>query len=251
MVAIESSNGYKVGTFRTMISTVPPISVTDTDEFCFPIKTRRIYSPTPVLPISVTDTNVFCFPTESRRIYSSTPPGPPFETGIPGSWKLARTDDNGNIMMPMVLRTAGTRERTDVFGNKVQPTDVALFPDHYTPWYTRDPSSSGGYGPNLCFYIGGSEESEGCPKTAEPSTLSTTWWILPLSSPALALATSTTSSTWKPALLSSAHRGDRYHHSSSPTGARKPGKDTGYEPAGFAHHDSDGFNHRLFADQAI
>lgn len=70
-----------------------------------------------------------------RHVIYTTPPLP-----RRGYWTYPRTERNGDIMIPLVTRLAGPDFTRHVFGNEVQPSDSALFPESfvsiYLPEYT-------------------------------------------------------------------------------------------------------------------
>ncbi|KAK3328758.1 hypothetical protein B0H66DRAFT_1071 [Apodospora peruviana] len=89
------------------------------------------------------------------------------------SW-LASIDYEGNILIPLVTRLVA-EQRSDVFGNDVRSMDSAFFPDHFL-WVGLPDG-----GDNPCMYPLYTMYGK-CTST-EPSTLLTSWWILPLSKP--------------------------------------------------------------------
>jgi len=119
--------------------------------------------------------------TMSTDFYTFTT-GPLSELETRPNWEYASTDGSGNFIIPLVSRTADTL-LSDVFGNRVEPTDSAYFPDHYTRpgWGLED----GSYQINPCWYMQNPHALNPlvCNEPPEPSILSTSWWVLSLSKP--------------------------------------------------------------------
>ena len=126
---------------------------------------------------------------ESTLPFSSVYQTPPPLPEKP-SWAYPTTNMNGEIMMPLVIRTAGL-EQMDVFGNSLQPSDVAQFADIF---HSKRPPEGWVYN---CFFDGegppGFRWGRECTETA--TTLSTVWWALPLSGPKSTLPSTTDMTT--------------------------------------------------------
>ncbi|KAM7224616.1 hypothetical protein V8F06_000397 [Rhypophila decipiens] len=102
-------------------------------------------------------------------------------------WPYPRYSENGDILMPFVVRTAG-REIKDVYGNYVEPGDIATFPDGFQSIFFQDNEFNGCWGSLQRYNL----------KTGPPGRcsdpphviLSSVWWPLPLH-PKTATATTT------------------------------------------------------------
>lgn len=110
-------------------------------------------------------------PTLVAEQFYTTPPLP-----ARGYWAYHSTGENGDVMMPFVVRTAGP-EINDAYGNRVGPADTATFPEGFSSiWLDRVTF-------NLCWnsrYLNNlaSGPAMGCTATP-PAVLSTLWWRLP------------------------------------------------------------------------
>ncbi|KAM7198955.1 hypothetical protein V8F33_004692 [Rhypophila sp. PSN 637] len=123
----------------------------------------------------------------------TTPPPSDFWVGPYGyrTWQYPITDEKGNILMAFVTRTAGI-DMTDGFGNLVQSSDSALFPERWTgsAWPTVDATGSKSYFLNPCFW-GSDFDDPGdptgngkCFPTSEVTDpAATVWWTFPLARP--------------------------------------------------------------------
>ncbi|KAM7191887.1 hypothetical protein V8F33_008611, partial [Rhypophila sp. PSN 637] len=109
--------------------------------------------------------------------YPQTPPLAS-DVGFAPLWMYATTDAKGNVLIPLVSRAAGI-DPMDVFGNDVQSTETALFPERWRPVEWR--STLAGWDiwvDNPCW------SSQPCTLTPEVTDLSATvWWTFPLSMP--------------------------------------------------------------------
>ncbi|KAK4215214.1 hypothetical protein QBC37DRAFT_282137 [Rhypophila decipiens] len=92
-------------------------------------------------------------------------------------WPYPSYSENGDILMPFVVRTAG-REIKDVYGNYVEPGDIATFPDGFQSIFFQDNEFNGCWGSLQRYNL----------KTGPPGRcsdpphviLSSVWWPLPL-----------------------------------------------------------------------
>ncbi|KAM7211758.1 hypothetical protein V8F06_012860 [Rhypophila decipiens] len=119
------------------------------------------------------------------RYYSYSTPPPQASSQI---WPLPSKAAGGDIMLPMVVRTAGT-EVMDVFGNKVKPTETATFPVNF---YSKPPWGFGLLPPTtLPCYLKSNKHfwsMQECTSIPVSTTRSILWWQLPLSRPTLTSA---------------------------------------------------------------
>lgn len=121
---------------------------------------------------------------------------PPSQFSI--SWGYPTTNANGAIVLPLVTRTAG-REVMDVFGNRVQPSDSALFPDGFQSVFTAGPPA----GVNSCYWkFINAPAGWGYTCTETRTSYSIIWWTLP-SGPAASLTLLPTASSTLSASISS------------------------------------------------
>ncbi|KAK4207936.1 hypothetical protein QBC37DRAFT_255872, partial [Rhypophila decipiens] len=122
------------------------------------------------------------------RYYSYSTPPPQASSQI---WPLPSKAAGGDIMLPMVVRTAGT-EVMDVFGNKVKPTETATFPVNF---YSKPPWGFGLLPPTtLPCYLKSNKHfwsMQECTSLPVSTTMSILWWQLPLSRPTLTSAVTT------------------------------------------------------------
>ncbi|KAM7195610.1 hypothetical protein V8F33_006614 [Rhypophila sp. PSN 637] len=116
----------------------------------------------------------------TRTETHTTPPLP-----ITGYWPYPSTRQNGDIMLPLVSRTAG-KEVADAFGNKLQPTDSALFPAmFYSRLYPGHEWIPSGCWAELVWHSDhflSRPLMESCTETTWTS-YETVWWPLPLTRP--------------------------------------------------------------------
>ncbi|KAM7190486.1 hypothetical protein V8F33_009469 [Rhypophila sp. PSN 637] len=92
-------------------------------------------------------------------------------------WPYPSYSENGDILMPLVVRTAG-REIKDVYGNYVEPGDIATFPDGFQSIFFPDNEFNGCWGSLQRYNL-----KTGPPgRCSDPShvILSSAWWPLPL-----------------------------------------------------------------------
>lgn len=127
-------------------------------------------------------------PQNLHRSYT-TPPLP-----LRGFWTYPRTKSNGDSMLPLVTRQAGSDLASDVFGNKVQPSDTALFPERFHSQFRSIAGSEDGYQFNPCWLedvkplvncadYGLLPSYYGTCNETSTTSYSTIWWALPLSRP--------------------------------------------------------------------
>ncbi|KAM7217674.1 hypothetical protein V8F06_006929 [Rhypophila decipiens] len=141
----------------------------------------------------------------TRTETHTTPPLP-----ITGYWPYPSTRQNGDIMLPLVSRTAG-KDVADAFGNKLQPTDSALFPAmFYSRIYPGQEWVPSGCWAELVWHRDhflSLPLMEPCTETTWTS-YETVWWPLPLTRPGASTpimfpvpvtTTTTTSSSETPA----------------------------------------------------
>ncbi|KAM7203342.1 hypothetical protein V8F33_002333, partial [Rhypophila sp. PSN 637] len=125
---------------------------------------------------------------DEYRYYSYSTPPPQASSQI---WPLPSMAAGGDIMLPMVVRTAGT-EVMDVFGNKVKPTETATFPVNF---YSKPPWGFGLLPPtNLPCYLKSNKHfwsMQECTSIPVSTSVSILWWQLPLSRPTLTSAVTT------------------------------------------------------------
>ncbi|KAM7211139.1 hypothetical protein V8F06_013472 [Rhypophila decipiens] len=118
-------------------------------------------------------------------VYTMTTP-PPSDFWVPPygyrTWQYPITDEKGHILMAFVTRTAGI-DMTDGFGNLVQSSDSALFPERWTgsAWPTVDATGSKSFFLNPCFW--GSDLDECFPTSEATDPSATVWWTFPLAKP--------------------------------------------------------------------
>ncbi|KAM7197758.1 hypothetical protein V8F20_006431 [Naviculisporaceae sp. PSN 640] len=152
-------------------------------------KTARLYHTVDVLPPGVSSRDPWGWPLEPMEEpqYYTTPPLP-----ARGWWVYPNTAENGDVLMPLVVRTAGP-EISDIFGNKVGPADIATFPEGFASQYFQRVTK------NKCLLSKSLNNLQpgpdyGC--TEPPQViLSTIWWKLPLGHPTTATPTTVDAST--------------------------------------------------------
>lgn len=149
-------------------------------------KTARLYQTVVVLPTPSVDPWSATGPMEQPQYYT-TPPLP-----ARGWWAYPGTAENGDVLMPLVVRTAGP-EISDLFGNKVGPADIATFPEGFSSRWSK------GFHRNPCLESRYSYNLDPGPagRCTEPhqAILSTVWWPLPLGHPKTATLTTVDAST--------------------------------------------------------
>ncbi|KAM7223553.1 hypothetical protein V8F06_001027 [Rhypophila decipiens] len=143
--------------------------------------------------------------------YPQTPPLAS-DVGFAPLWMYATTDAKGNVLIPLVSRAAGI-DPQDVFGNDVQSTETALFPERWRPMEWR--STLAGWPiwvDNPCW------SSQPCTLTPEVTDLSATvWWTFPLSMPGR-VASSTGSGSSQPSASTTTTTATGI----APTGSKSP-----------------------------
>ncbi|KAM7202699.1 hypothetical protein V8F33_002625 [Rhypophila sp. PSN 637] len=140
--------------------------------------------------------------TTTNYHYSETLTAVP-ESPKSGFWAYPKTNSDGAILMPLVVRTAGP-ESQDAFGNAVEPSETALFPDGFAGQYrTGDSGHNVGYNPcsmlNMFSGVIGRFDGWQCPE-AQVGVFSTVWWTLPLTRPTSSTSTTADSPTETPVI---------------------------------------------------